>query len=284
MLDLETMATTPTAAIVQIGAVLFNADRVDDWQVPLDHHLRDFECTIALQSSLLAGLDLDSGTLAWWRQQSTEAKASISGEAVSLNIALENFTQWFWSLQPHLEKRPQSVIKLWAYGAAFDVAVLENAYNKCGLEAPWYYRNVRDTRGLFEMAQNLTGWQRPKRVVSHTALADARAQAEDVVSAYRAIKDQCVIRKELRADSLAEHASGGSVYVVPPPDAKSFASPPYAAPETIEAMAKAAYERHSERVLRPGVSGVAWEDLPSRDDWIDEQLAAYDAYRKATMT
>ncbi len=170
MLDLETFGTSPSAAIVQIGAVVFYLD--DEPQL-----LRaPFERTVSLQSSILAGGKMDDATIAWWCNQTPNAKIAISTDIVALITALMDFSAWF----------PTNAY-LWSHGTAFDVPVLDSAYRSCGLTAPWDYRRVRDTRTLFWLAET-AGWQKIKRTTAHTALVDAQAQRHDVISAYVALR------------------------------------------------------------------------------------------------
>ena len=168
MLDLETMGVSPTAAIIQIGACAFDIEvGVGD----------GFERTISLQSSLIYGGKLDQDTLDWWKKQPAEARKSVSIDADDIFSVLNDFTKWF----------PDNPL-IWSNGASFDVPVLHSAYNRLGLEPPWPYNRVRDTRTLWDLATTLAGWTKPHREVSHTALANAIAQAEDVQSAYAALK------------------------------------------------------------------------------------------------
>ena len=173
MLDLETFSTSPSAAIVQIGAVRFDLDNG-----PFGAYFT-FERTIALQSSILAGGEVDAATIAWWRTQSIKAKAGISSyldDPGTLASALDAFTTWF----------PMGAF-LWSHGAAFDVPVLESAFRSLRMSIPWDYWQVRDTRTLFDLARTFAGWEKLASETAHTALADAVAQARDVRAAHVAL-------------------------------------------------------------------------------------------------
>ena len=156
----------PTAAIIQVGACTFELDG----PAPAPG---GFERTVALQSSLFAGGSIDISTIEWWRSRD---HAAVERNAERLQAVLGDFITWF----------PASNF-LWANGANFDPPVLESAFRSVGLTAPWKYNLVRDTRTLWHFAAELAGWEKPKRVVGHTALADAR----DVQSAWRALKEKC---------------------------------------------------------------------------------------------
>jgi exodeoxyribonuclease VIII len=172
MLDLETAGTGPTAAIIQIGAVVFALDDpLTSWT---------FERTVALQSSLFAGGSVDVATIDWWCNRPIETQEAVANQAVTLLSALTGFTDWF--------NEQQDPIYLWANGAAFDPPILESAYRSLGLPVPWKYSLVRDTRTLYQLATDLAGWVKPMRKTAHTALADAIAQTEDVRGAYAALR------------------------------------------------------------------------------------------------
>lgn len=190
MIDLETLGTSSTAAIVQLGAVKFDPTGAE----PLDHGAT-FERTVTIESNLRLGRTVDGPTIAWWLGQSAEARRAITEDAVNLGKALNEFRSW-------LLDGAQTEIVIWSHGAAFDVPILESAWRACRRAPvpladgflseipeppPWDYRAARDTRTLFWIAETLAGWQKPVRETAHTALADAIAQAEDVRSAYAAI-------------------------------------------------------------------------------------------------
>jgi hypothetical protein len=191
MLDLETFGTDAGSAIVQIGAVLFGCK-------PQGHKPAFFSQRVSLQSSLLLGLEMNSKTLDWWRDQSKEAKAAVGGEGecVSIRIACQQFTEWFSYWEDHLAMgRPDKKLLVWSHGAAFDVPQLEATLKALGyIVAPWNYRNVRDTRTLFAMATDL-GWD-PKtnkdfgrNGVEHDAYWDCLRQAADVMHAINYINN-----------------------------------------------------------------------------------------------
>jgi hypothetical protein len=167
MIDLETFALGTRPAIVQVGVVVFDPSGV---RAPESR-----EWNVTLQSSVLAGLDFDHGTAKWWKNQSAEARRSISGAAWSLETVLNNVSEFIFQLD--------AGHGIWAHGAAADVPWLDSAYSALGMKVPWDYRRVRDTRTLFWLAKAL-GWEpAPREGVAHTAAQDALDQARDVVSA-----------------------------------------------------------------------------------------------------
>jgi hypothetical protein len=166
MIDIETLGTTPGAAILSIGAVVFGPEGLGD----------TFYAPVLLTSCIAVGLTIDPNTVAWWMQQSDEArKAAFRDDADSVSDVLEQFTCWFGLVGA---ERP------WCHGATFDVPLLEAAYKACGMRAPWRFYDVRDTRTLYDLAGVKV--DRTKGT-HHNALDDACAQAEAAAEAMRII-------------------------------------------------------------------------------------------------
>jgi hypothetical protein len=191
MLDLETLSTTSDAVVLQIGACRFETEGA----------LSDtFERTIDIDSCLKAGLRVDGSTVDWWLRQTEAARLAVTDtRARPLHDALSDFSGWLGVVN---FQEPEFL--LWSHGASFDVPILESAYRAIGWKAPWNYRAPRDTRTLFQLAGELAGWDRPYRETAHTALADAVAQAEDVQSAYAALRE---LKEDLEAYEKALSAA-----------------------------------------------------------------------------
>lgn len=164
MLDIETLGTSPGSAILSIGAVYFGDEG-------LGH---EFYRAIDLFSSLMAGATVNTDTIAWWREQSPEAKAvaqPMSGK-VTLGQALDAFSVF------------ASGRKLWAKGPDFDIVLLDAMYQRVGKRKPWHYRDVRDVRTILAISK-ATNY--PTATVEHSALADAIEQAECVRIAFASL-------------------------------------------------------------------------------------------------
>lgn len=166
MVDLETFGTKSNAAIVSIGAVLFDTK---------ERTLEDgFYSQINLQSCLDAGLSIDGSTVSWWMKQKEEArKEFFSNEnAPSLIEVLMDFSDWFPD-DPN--------VTLWGNGATFDNVILANAYLEVGLQPPWAWYNDRCYRTLKNLYPDVI----PKKFgVLHNALDDAKRQAYHLVEIF----------------------------------------------------------------------------------------------------
>jgi len=178
MLDLETMGTGPTAAIVAIGAVRFDIESglID----------AEFYHVITLSSAVKSGGQMDPATVEWWMNQSAEARqifASKQQEIVTFmptnaETALHEFR---WYLQ---KAAPDGKIALWGNGGDFDNVILRSAYKRADMEAPWRFGQNRCYRTLKSF--------RPDIVLNrggthHNALDDARSQAEHAIRIFKAI-------------------------------------------------------------------------------------------------
>lgn len=85
MVDLETLSTAGTAAIISIGACKFD---------PSTNQITDtFHVVVDKVDSIEHGLHIDQETIKWWERQSPEARAASydSREGVPLKTALRDF-------------------------------------------------------------------------------------------------------------------------------------------------------------------------------------------------
>lgn len=176
MLDLETMGNGSNAAIVSIGAVVFN---------PLTGELgADFEEVINLNSSAFYG-ELDASTVTWWLTQSEEARAIFQRDTpkASLKDALLELNQWFADLDD------AKGIQVWGNGSGFDNVILTNAYKAVRVRPNFTHWNDRDVRTIVEMGVSILGIN-PKETLEregthHSALDDAKFQAKYVSEVWR---------------------------------------------------------------------------------------------------
>ncbi|EOC1775155.1 3'-5' exonuclease [Vibrio fluvialis] len=169
MLDLETMGNTSNAAIVSIGAVVFD---------PATGSLgADFEQVINLNSSAYYG-DLDASTVTWWLTQSEEARAIFQRDTPksTLKDSLLELNQWLADLGDAKE------IQVWGNGSGFDNVILTNAYKAVRIKPNFSHWNDRDVRTIVEMGRSILGIN-PKETMEregthHSALDDAKFQAK----------------------------------------------------------------------------------------------------------
>lgn len=177
MIDLETWGTVPGSCIRSIGACFFGAN--DTAMPPADTR---FYRNISDHSCLELGLTQSAQTKEWWGKQSAAASAAfVSPEPVHIAIAMAELYEWVRRVGP-----ATPALKVWSHGAAFDIPLLSVVFDKLGMAEPWDFRNVRDTRTLFDIT-GLTA--RSTYGTAHYALDDAVGQAMDVQKCFSILKD-----------------------------------------------------------------------------------------------
>lgn len=162
-IDLETLDTSATAAIVSIGAVVF------------DPHAQYF----TVLNSFYVNCHIDGqersishSTLCWWMKQPDAIRAAFVEGAADLSEALVALDLF---LTGENETEPLQLDEIWAKPAMFDISILEHAYSQCGMTVPWHYRTPRCLRTLQALYPKIDiGFEGDK----HNALADALHQAK----------------------------------------------------------------------------------------------------------
>lgn len=134
MIDIETLALTPDATILSIGAVKF------------DKHGMGGEFYFELKPD--QGRMIDPGTALWWAQQ---------GRAFDDGLVKYGLLEVLKHLNGFLDESYQddcdrTVLtgdfkgRIWANSPVFDLAILRNAYGQHGIECMWAYHQERDVR------------------------------------------------------------------------------------------------------------------------------------------
>lgn len=168
MLDLETLSTQPTAAILSIGACLFDRDGVKDnftFYANVDP-----ECYELRVSESYFHRSHD--TMDWWRlPANAEAYSSLLPNRLIINRAIADFINW-------LPVDKQSYL-IWSNGADFDLPVITHAMRWCDFKAPWSHKNTR----CYRTVKNLFPFVPFVPIgTAHKADDDAKAQANHLIS------------------------------------------------------------------------------------------------------
>ena len=153
MLDLETMSLSPYAAIIAIGAVRFDDEKILD----------KFYMTIDLSSSVEAGMHMSANTVLWWMKQKDEARKQFLNDNTDIVTALIAFSDWVGD---------NAVV--WGNGSAFDNVILSNAYELLAIQQPWPYTNDRCYRTVKNLYPNIL---LDRIGTHHNAINDAESQA-----------------------------------------------------------------------------------------------------------
>jgi len=167
MVDLETMAVTPNAVILTLGAVHFNP-----YGNGMGEHIY-YRVDIDAQDKL--GREVDPNTLDWWAKQDPVImeEAFSPEDRVPLEEAIDRFHKFAWGCDC-----------FWSHGSVFDIVMIENLYRQLGKPVPWQYWQIRDTRTLFDLGFDP---DMPKGG-KHDALQDAIRQAVGVQNMYAKLK------------------------------------------------------------------------------------------------
>jgi len=134
MIDLETLGRSAGCVVLSIGAVMFDPRGVG--------YGEKFYCNIDVESSRQHGLTEEAETVAWWQQQSAQAKAALSANQITLENAIYLFNEFF---------HRNDASKIWSQGASFDIPILSALYQKLRIQTPWEYWAVRDTRTAYDL-------------------------------------------------------------------------------------------------------------------------------------
>ena len=168
VLDLETLGVNPGCGILAIGAI------------SLDLRNR-FYAKVRPSSNRSYRLTTDSKTLDWWNNQSEESRnESFSGT--------EDLSKVLLSLNKFLAALPLGgrELRIWGNGADFDLPILRVAYEETKVFnpiPPFSARCYRTMKSLFPEVK-----KPPFIGEKHTAIADARNQAEHLKVILESIK------------------------------------------------------------------------------------------------
>lgn len=173
-LDLETLDTVPGGAIISIGACAFDL---------LGIHTQ-FYRVISVKDSQAHEMSINPDTLAWWFQQTDEARATVI-EALNggghVGETIDELALWVKSV-PKLNG-------VWTNGPAFDSAFISVAAARTGRKMPWAYNLDRDFRTLKQISGQ--EWMDVQTDgVAHHALADAKNQAYFIIKAHKRMQDK----------------------------------------------------------------------------------------------
>lgn len=147
MIDLETMGTGPTSAILSIGAVCFE---------PLGDRLGpEFYTNVNLQTCLDAGLTKDESTERWWaKPDKAEARKMLAVDQKPIDEAVSMLSRFY---DEHMGG------DVWSHGAGFDLIILDSAFRVVKKTTPWKFWDHSDTRVIFKLTQRKTGSTRTAR-------------------------------------------------------------------------------------------------------------------------
>ena len=144
MIDIETLSTRSNAAIVSIGACLFNPELEAD--EPCAGVLDSFIVGVNPDYYYTGRFHVDPKTEAWWKKQSKEVRAGLKINMVStLPLAMDKFTTWVEEQEFVKTATPwkDGSSRVWANSPQFNLVILRSAaqhtYGSTN-DVPWHYR------------------------------------------------------------------------------------------------------------------------------------------------
>lgn len=168
MLDSETLATTPNAVVLSLGAIKFDPFSMNNASSEL--YMR-----IDADDQIGKGRDVSDSTVEWWGQQPAEIREeALAGEnRVAVIDALNALNKFLVGAD-----------KIWCQGPHFDITILESLYRQYGVSPNWQYWQIMDSRTVF----GLFGDSRVKnKTTLHNAVEDCKSQARAIQQACKTL-------------------------------------------------------------------------------------------------
>ena len=166
MVDIETLSTAPTAAVVSIGLAAFNREEI-----------------IATLGIFINAEDidghLDPATVKWWMQQPNCAQAmkGTTSRLVAVNEVLAFFGRF-------------AITGVWANSPSFDLVILKEWWKRRDTgPLPWTHKLERDYRTLRALAKELNIETPEWTGQAHDPVVDAENQARTVISILQQLHD-----------------------------------------------------------------------------------------------
>ena len=166
MIDIETLATTPDAVVMSVGAVKF--DPTSD-QPPYSKTL--WRPDIDEQTE--RDRHVSESTLEWWAKLPQHIQDDAFSEDSRIPVT---------EFMKELNRYCVGADKIWCQGPQFDMLILENLYIQWGHHFGWQFWQVMDCRTLFQLMP-----VDPRKAIQqdlHSADADAYYQAIGVQQCY----------------------------------------------------------------------------------------------------
>lgn len=164
MVDIETLGVGNNAALLSIGAVKFDTEKLGIEA--------EFYTMIDPISCQQYGMEIEAGTVMWWMQpEQDEARAAYMAQKhdqIDVASALDGFARWIQMSDP------TGVKAVWGNGSNFDNVILRNAYAAIDAECPWQFWEDRCYRTVKNLRKDIP---MKREGMYHNALDDARSQA-----------------------------------------------------------------------------------------------------------
>src|SRR5260221_426000 len=135
MIDIETLDSSPTAAVIAIGACVFTDGLISD----------SVSVIIDAEAAQIYGTTSDAA-MGWWAHQDPEVRQRMFAGKIAPRVAAAEFSVYV---------RAQRVDEVWANAPTFDLSILRHLYTRLGMRVPWHYRDERCVRTVYALAKEL---------------------------------------------------------------------------------------------------------------------------------
>lgn len=184
MIDNETLATTPDAVILSIGAVKFFKDNEMKNSIG-----ETFYAVLDIEDQKARGRIVDPGTVEWWSKQSPEARQVLEAtDRRPVKEVLEELWDFIFDLDHSCGE-----MRLWGNGSDFDNPQIVSLFNMYGMELPWKFWNNRCFRTWKSEFGHMVDKKPVRKGTYHNALDDAIHQAEYCQAIYAQLKNKTIL-------------------------------------------------------------------------------------------
>ncbi|MEG1587578.1 MAG: 3'-5' exonuclease [Bacteroidales bacterium] len=189
MVDIETTSTENNAGILSIALVPFDPQNGEFLKkagegAANDHlpgELAPRSFYPSLTDQFFHGAHFDSETQDWWKNKPDSVKNEIINDQrfsfYNSMQSVESFIQILRDKYVHHGDAPR--ILFWSQGIDFDRRILENAFERNGIEIPWKYYDWMDCRTV----TTLFGIEHDRSKIVHSAYADCVNQINELIQA-----------------------------------------------------------------------------------------------------
>ena len=170
MIDIETLGTGKDAAVISMGAVMFNP-----YTGAVQPREDAFYGVLDINDPLIGVMD--PSTVAWWLTQSEAARMAIARpeNPASAKDFAEEFINW-----TKIQRRDYGDVEaLWSNGPLFDERIMRRFFERVGRKFPVHFRRSACCRTRARFARELGYDTRANHEfvgVEHNALDDAISQ------------------------------------------------------------------------------------------------------------
>lgn len=193
MVDIETIATSADAVIIQVGAKYFEFDGENTDFPGIDV---DFLMDVAVgdQVKRLKRV-IDPHTISWWMDDTKpDARVSVLSRDTSDSLfdVMNALNDYISRAKLH-SRQTDAPFGVWANSPTFDLSIIRHAMVQLGIEPCWSYGREYDVRTLRFLNNHLelgVDYDKANGGIAHNALDDSKGQSKFVKSVFRVLNSR----------------------------------------------------------------------------------------------